>query len=180
MRHFLALRGKQLLRIAAVLVISGLVVGCGFALRGQLELPASMKTMRVAAADPTTRFYQELIGQLQANGVVVSAQGGPESMTLVIDSQRVYREPLTISQDARVREYVLYFEVRYGLQDRFGEEVLANQSIRLSREYQFDEQAILGGRREEEFLEQDLSRQMAAQLVRQLSARSAALSKTSQ
>jgi outer membrane lipopolysaccharide assembly protein LptE/RlpB len=58
----------------------------------------------------------------------------------------------------------------YSLEGPSGEVVVDTQSLRLSREYQFDAQAILGGRREEEFLGEDLSRAMAAQLMRQLSA----------
>lgn len=147
------------------------MTGCGFQLRGYIELPQSLERVTVNAADPTSSFFQALMGQLAVNGVAVSQQNSPQASVLTIHSERLYRQALTISQDARVREYVLYLEVRYSLANAEGEMMLQDEVIRLSREYQFDEQAILGGQREEEFLGDDLARQMASQLVRSLAAR---------
>ena len=154
-----------------VLLLLMLLAGCGFQLRGQIELPQSLERITLNAADPTSLLFQELIGQLEANGVVVSQRALPQASLLTLHSERLYRQALTISQDARVREYVLYLEVRYSLANAQGEVLLQDESMRLSREYQFDEKAILGGQREEEFLADDLARQMASQLVRSLASR---------
>ncbi len=157
-------------RVAVLVVISACLVGCGFKLRGQMVLPDQLQTLSIETSDRTTPFVQALVGQLRANGVsLVDANRGDASV-LRIDNQRLRRQALTISQDARVREYVLHLDVSYRLEGPDGERLIADQRVRLSREYQFDEQAILGGSREEEFLGEDLSRAMAVQVMRQLAA----------
>ncbi len=142
--------------------------GCGFQLRGQIDLPEPMRQMTLSSPDATTDFVRELSAQLRANGVRLTDGAAPSASRLVIEQERVYREALTISQDARVREYVLYLEVRFDFIGPDGEPVIDNEVVRLSREYRFDEQSILGSSREEEVLTQDLSREMATQVVRRL------------
>lgn len=159
-----------LMRLVVVGVLTAVVVGCGFQLRGQLVLPERLQTLRIEASDRTTPFMQALVGQLRANGVAVVDANQADASVLYIERERLRRQALTISQDAQVREYVLHLDVAYSLEDPAGELVVDTQALRLSREYQFDAQAILGGRREEEFLGEDLSRAMAAQLMRRLSA----------
>lgn len=165
-----AKRARGLMVLMPMLMLM-LLAGCGFQLRGNIELPPTLERITLSATDASSLFFQELIGQLEASGVAVSQAGMPDASLLNIDSERLYRQALTISQDARVREYVLTLEIRYSLTSAEGEVLLQDEVMRLSREYQFDEQAILGGRREEEFLGEDLARQMASQLVRTLAAR---------
>lgn len=161
---------RVLMQMVVASVLTVVVAGCGFQLRGQLVLPERLQTLRIEASDRTTPFMQALVGQLRANGVAVVDANASDASVLYIERERLRRQALTISQDAQVREYVLHLDVDYSLEGPSGEVVVDTQSLRLSREYQFDAQAILGGRREEEFLGEDLSRAMAAQLMRQLSA----------
>ena len=170
MAVLVSIKQHRVTRTAVVLLTVVLLVGCGFQLRGQTVLPDSLATLHIEAADRTTSFMRALVGQLRANGVSVVDEAQAPASVLRIERARSTRQALTISQDARVREYVVHLDVRYSLEDPTGEVLIDSQAIRLSREYQFDDRAILGGRREEEFLTEDLSRAMAAQLVRQLSA----------
>jgi len=145
--------------------------GCGFQLRGQIDLPDSMRLISVTSPDDTTDFVRELSAQLRANGVQLTDGTAPKASTLRIKRERVYREALTISQDARVREYILYLEVQFDFVDAEGQPIIRNEVIRLSRDYRFNEQAILGSSREEEILAQDLTRALASIIVRQLASR---------
>lgn len=156
------------LMMVVLMMMAIMLTGCGFQLRGQIDLPEPMRQMALATPDATSDFVRELTAQLRANGVQLTDGATAGASRLVIERERVYREALTISQDARVREYVLYLEVRFGFFDSDGEPIVENEVVRLSREYRFDEQAILGSSREEEVLTQDLSRELAAQLIRRL------------
>lgn len=158
-------RGVRWLLIFITAVV---LTGCGFQLRGQIDLPESMRQIALSTPDDTTEFVRELTGQLRANGVQLADGPTAGASRFIIERERVYREALTISQDARVREYVLYLEVRFGFVDSNDAPIVDGEVIRLSREYRFDEQAILGSSREEEVLTQDLSRELATQLVRRL------------
>lgn len=157
-------------RVLVVVLASIWLVACGFQLRGEARLPVYMDRTFVAVADDSTVFARELGLLLEANAVDIANEPGPDAATLHIDSQRISRRPLSVSGRARVREYLIVFEVSWRLEDAAGEIALERSTIRLTRDYSFDEGEILAAQREEEFLRDDLGRAMANQLIRRLEA----------
>ncbi|MEE4639562.1 MAG: LPS assembly lipoprotein LptE [Wenzhouxiangella sp.] len=147
-----------------------LLAGCGFQLRGEARLPEAMARTWLAVPDANSAFARELALRLQGDGVELT--DGPEagSATLRIHGERLRSEPLTISGQARVREFLLVFELDLELRDGDDDVLIRRETLRLTREYSFDEQAILAASREEEFLRADLRRSMAAQVIRRLEA----------
>jgi outer membrane lipopolysaccharide assembly protein LptE/RlpB len=71
---------------------------------------------------------------------------------------------LAFGGDARVREFALTLEVLYEVRDAAGESLLDVQEVRVSRSYEFDEQAILAASREQDNLAVVL-RQIAVERV---------------
>jgi LPS-assembly lipoprotein len=147
-----------------------LLAGCGFQLRGEARLPGYMDRTWVAVADDTTVFVRELGLLLEANGVERLASQADNAATLRIESQTMRRQPLSVTGQARVREFLIVFEVRWRLENDQGETVLESATLRLTRDYSFDEGEILAAQREEEFLRDELGRAMARQLIRRLEA----------
>lgn len=157
-------------RLTIVLALSVMLAACGFQLRGTANLPQEMSTTHVQVGDDTTLFIRELKLLLQANQVRVVEAPEPDAATLVIARQQLNRRPLTIAGDARVREFELIFNLEFRLLDKAGEELIGPESVRLVRDFRFDEQEILAATREEELLREELRRNMAAQLIRRLEA----------
>jgi len=153
-----------------MLLAALLAGGCGFQLRGEARLPAALDQTALLAPDDASPFVRELQLMLRANGVALSDQAGEGRASLRIFSERMRRETLTIAGDARVREYVLIFEVDFSLTDPDGEIMIEREVQRLTRDYSFDEQEILAATREEEFLRDDLRKAMASSLLRRLEA----------
>lgn len=153
-----------------VVVLSGLVAGCGFQLRGAANLPEVMSTTWVNVPDPSGAFARELELLLRGNGVTLAEGPGEGIAELRIMRERITRRALTISGDARVREFELVFDLRFSLVGDAGDVLLGPESLRQERDFQFDEQAILGATTEEELLREDLRRSMAAALIRRLEA----------
>ncbi|HLS05142.1 MAG TPA: LPS assembly lipoprotein LptE [Wenzhouxiangella sp.] len=160
-------------QLAMVILAATLIAACGFQLRGTARLPAFMDRTFIEVSDDSTEFVRELRLLLEANGVAVADMPDEQTAVLHIDSQRISRQPLSVSGRAQVREYLLVFELEFRLHNPAGEEALKPTRIRLARDYGFDESAILAAQREEEFLRDDLGRAMAEQLVRNLEALSA-------
>lgn len=159
------------MRLPVLVILSvALLAACGFQLRGDARLPGFMDRTFIAAADDSTVFMRELGLLLEANGVEIADEPGPEAATLRIDSQNIWRQPLSVSGQARVREFLIVFEVTWQLENTEGEEALERSTIRLTRDYSFDEGEILAAQREEEFLRDELGRALATQLVRRLEA----------
>lgn len=155
--------------VAIVLVLS-MLTGCGFQLRGSASLPSEMDRTRLELAEPDSLFGRELRLLLEANGVELVDAAAEGAAVLRITSQRISRRALTVSGNARVREYELVFELGFNLTGPDGARLLGNETLRLARDFQFDEQEILGATSEEELLREDLRRSMAAALIRRLEA----------
>jgi len=156
----------QLLMLLSLAVLTA----CGFQLRGEARLPEAMSTTWLDVPDANSVFVRELALRLEADGVGVVDRAEAGAAVLRISRERLRSEPLTISGQARVREFVLVFELDFTLLDADGETLVPLETLRLTREYSFDEQAILAATREEEFLRADLRRAMASQLLRRLEA----------
>lgn len=157
-------------RIALALVVLIGLAGCGFELRGSASLPTEMSVTRVETPDPTSPFVRELELLLDANGVDVVDDVRADAAVLRIVSERITRRALTVSGDARVREYELVFALRFSLDGPEGNTLIEAETLRLTRDFQFDELEILGASNEEELLREDLRRNMAASLIRRLEA----------
>ena len=170
MKNSLCSSDTFVLRIMLVLLAVAALSACGFQLRGTASLPADMDSTWVQTANPTGLFYRELQLLLEANGVDVVAAAEEGAATLVIQRERISRRALTVSGDARVREFELVFELDFSLLDADGNVLIEPESLRLARDFQFDEQEILGAASEEELLRDDLRRNMAAMLIRRLEA----------
>ncbi len=143
---------------------------CGFQMRGTASLPEAMQTTYVQSGNPTGLFNRELTLLLEANDIAVVDEPAAGAAQLVLNRERITRRALTVSGDARVREFELVFELQFSLLDADGGELIAPETLRLARDFQFDEQEILGAASEEELLRDDLRRNMAAQLIRRLEA----------
>jgi len=156
----------RFIALLMVLILSA----CGFQLRGEARLPEAMAQTWLAVPDPNSSFARELSLRLRASGVEVLEQAQADSAVLRIHAERLRSEPLTISGQARVREFVLVFDLDFELIDGRGETLIPRETLRLTREYSFDEQAILAATREEEFLRAELRQAMASRLMRRLEA----------
>lgn len=145
-----------------------LLSACGFQLRGEARLPAAMNQTHLVASDDSSAFVRELERLLTANDVTLVGPDVDSAAELRIRGERMRREALSIAGDARVREFVQIFEVTLSVVDSKGQVLVPEETLRLSRDYSFDEQEILAATREEEFLRADLRQSMAARVVRRL------------
>lgn len=154
---------------AMLLLVLGLSA-CGFQLRGDARLPQAMAQTWLDMPDRNSSFARELSLRLRSSGVQLLNEPDEGSAVLRIHAEQLRSEPLTISGQARVREFVLVFDLDFELLGADGEPLVARETLRLTREYSFDEQAILAATREEEFLRAELRQAMASRLMRRLEA----------
>jgi outer membrane lipopolysaccharide assembly protein LptE/RlpB len=87
---------------------------------------------------------------------------------LEIPVNQVATDVLTIGDNARVREYRISHTVRFRLLDADGTELLGWQNLRQAREISFNEQRILAGSREQEYLEKELAETISRLLISRL------------
>ncbi|MFL6713497.1 MAG: LPS assembly lipoprotein LptE [Sulfurifustis sp.] len=154
---------------SAVALAMVAAAGCGFHLRGvggSAVLPASISTLRVvqtggAANAPIAVAVRNV---LSANGAHVVETGTVPTLTLLeerVDSQVAAVRTTT----AKASEYTLRYSVSFRID---GPQPLAQQTIRLQRDYSFDPNQVLAKEREERELLRDLRVDAAQQIVRRL------------
>src|SRR4051812_26297705 len=118
------------LAIAAALALSA----CGFQLRGangQSSLP--FKTVYLSVAESSS-LGTELRRYIRASGDTVVVND-PKEAQAIIDVLGESREKSTLSLDTqgRIREYSLYYKLRFRVRDNAGKELLAPTEIVLKR-----------------------------------------------
>ena len=94
--------------------------------------------------------------------------GDQASAILEIPINQVSTDVLTIGDNARVREFRISHTVRFRLLDAQGTELLGWQNLRQAREISFDEQRILAGSREQEYLKKELAQTLSRMLISRL------------
>ena len=156
-------------RTAVVAVILGALAGCGFHLRGQSPLPAVVATPYVDAPDRYTALYTALDQRLRAAGArpVPSAAGASAVIRLHADDTG--RELLSVTADNKPGEYEVYYAAEFSVASG-STELLSRQQVKLSRDYGYDESAVLAKAHEEESLRVALAGEFADLILRRLAA----------
>jgi LPS-assembly lipoprotein len=145
-----------------------LLAGCGFHLQGRTSLPAVLAVAHLEANDPQTDFYLALRGALRASGTQLDGPDhGPGAVIRILGdgtSERV----LTVSVRNIPTAYELSYTVRIAVSID-GRELLAPVQQTVSREYSFDETALLAKERERDTLRAALADDLVRLVMRRLS-----------
>jgi LPS-assembly lipoprotein len=153
-----------------VLACALLLASCGFKLRGEADLPDSLRQLRLDMADTGPRIKRELVAALERAGVRLMPADALDVAVLRVPVNRAYSEALTISEQARVREYAVRHRVEFEVLGADGSLLMPKQVILLERDFVFDERDALGVAGQEEALRGDLEREMVRAILRRIEA----------
>jgi len=157
----------RLTLVFALLLLSG----CGFHLRGNIDLPADLKQMHVQGTSKYSGLGLELRRSLKTNGVEVVDEINSAQVVLRISSPAYTRRLLSVLGDSgKVAEYELSYSLDISLHDRKGSILLAPQTLRQLRDYTFDSDGVLGKGNEEARLRKDMERDLVRQVLSRLQA----------
>lgn len=151
-----------------VLLASAALAGCGFQLRGDAVLPEPMQRLHLAMTDGGPAIRRDLVEALERSGVELVAADAPGAAALLIPINQSVTEALTISEQARVREFAVRHRVVLAARAADGRVLLPEQEILLERDFVFDQTDALGVAGQEEALRRDLEREMVRAILRRL------------
>lgn len=148
-----------------VLVVSALVAGCGFHLRGSIPLPEQLKVIAVNSQDAELR--EEMVSALEAAEAEVVEDA--EAARAVLDLYQVdfARNVRTIDSRGKATGYNIRYIVRYRVVNE-DEEELRDSRLVIRRDYNFDPNDVLQAEEEEESLREDMLEQLSQRIMRQL------------
>jgi outer membrane lipopolysaccharide assembly protein LptE/RlpB len=150
------------------------VVGCGWHLQGSARMPASMTTVHIDTQDRYSDFYRELRTSLLAAGAQLTAQSEVQPPTqtaapavIHIKKDETNQRLSSVSTNNRPEQYEVYYRVVYSV-DVGGVEKISDQPLELTANYSYDTTAVLAKQREQLSIQQGLARELAGQVLRQL------------
>lgn len=158
-------------RAALALSTALMLSACGFQLRGsngQASLP--FKTIYIGTAE-TSPLGIELRRYIRASGdtTVVTDQKQAQATIEVLNETRE-KATLTLNTQGRVREYSLYYRVKFRVKDSKEKELLAPTELVLKRDISFNESQVIAKEKEEEMLYRDMQSDVVQQILRRLTA----------
>jgi LPS-assembly lipoprotein len=145
------------------------LAGCGFQLQGAQQLSPVMGAAYLDAADRYTDFHQALADALRVAGAKLVRERADAKVVVEVQRDESGQRVLSVSARNTPTEYEVYYTVVYRV--RAGDrELLAPQTLTLTREYSFDETRLLAKEQEQEFIRAALARELAALVMRRLAA----------
>ncbi|MFW5426344.1 MAG: LPS assembly lipoprotein LptE [Methylophagaceae bacterium] len=145
------------------------ITACGFHLRGSADLAVGLQTMYVQGVNMQQGLGLELKRGLTRNGVTVLSDYQQGSAVLTILDSKFERRVLSVGSDAKVSEYELNGIVSFKVSDDKGNVLADAQTVEAQRDYQFDQNQVLGKDEEERLLREQLNQQLVQSILRRLS-----------
>ena len=147
--------------------------GCGFRLRGALQLPFS--SLRTNLSE-RSEIGRELRAQFAASGVQVigPAPAGqppqPVDVELTVLTEQRERVVVGVTAIGQVRELQLRVRFKFRLRSGKGRDLIDDTELLQERDLSYDEALALGKQAEEELLYREMQSDIVRQLMRRLAA----------
>lgn len=103
--------------------------------------------------------------ELRSSRVNVVPQAAAATSILKLISHRSSRRVLSVGSSGRATEYELYEEVTFALSDAQGKQYLEPQTLRMTRDFVFDESQLLGKVGEAEEIHEQLQHALARRIL---------------
>ncbi len=154
-------RFEAILAVASVLALAG----CGFHPVGSARaLPKAMGTIYVASGQPYGYLENRLRRAIVAHGAQIAASRVQADAVLSIIRADFERRVLAVNTHGQPVEYQIVYRVRFGLTGAKGAELLAPQSLDLSRYLAYNTNIELASGRRQAQLQVDMQNE-AVQLI---------------
>ncbi|MDH3465780.1 MAG: LPS assembly lipoprotein LptE [Gammaproteobacteria bacterium] len=150
--------------VCMLLLSTVLLSACGFHLRGKIDLPPSLETIRITSPDGDLRTY--LADALDFSGATVT--GSDDGALLDVVDVRFERRVRTVDTRGLATSYMLHYAVDFRVEDASGASLLDSATINLKRDFNFDSTQVLEKEDEEQFLRDDMRRAAAQRIVRRI------------
>lgn len=156
--------------LCALVALITLQAGCGFQLRGTRNFDANFDTVLIVGGEaPSLRPV--LSSQLALVGITATTDPARADATINLGREQHDQRTLSVDPDtARVREILIGYRVSFSVLNQSNELVGKSQQIDITRDYTFDETAVLSKVEEGQALRAELLRDAADTIVRRLEA----------
>ena len=162
----MAICNTRMMRTLTAILLSALLTGCGFHLRGQVELAPIMSAPWVTGQNQT--LVVDLRNALRQSGTHPVKDAA--SATVIIDLATVDYTRFVTSVDSKgtATGYTLEYQVLYRVVDRLGRVLVENTSLSVSRDLEYKSTQLLQKKQEEEALKISMRQEIVRRIIRRL------------
>jgi LPS-assembly lipoprotein len=151
------------------LLLAVLITGCGFHLRGAGSANLPYQTIHIALPETAeVRIWLERYIKASGNTQIVDDAKVADGVFQQLEDSR-QKTILSVNAQGRVREYRLQMTYQFRIVDGKGQELVAPNTIALSRDISFDDSNVLAKDIEEGVLWRDMNNDLVNQIMRRLS-----------
>jgi len=156
-------------KILVVIVTALILNACGFKLASKADLAPMFDKTSISYEAGADIMADVVISQFKANNIqIVEAEAATAHLTILYETKN--KEILSVDENGKVREYELILQIGIHLKDETGKTVIKNQNIRLSRDFLFEIDDVLGKSSEREQIYQEMREDIARLIVYRLQA----------
>ncbi len=154
-------------RYAIVLGLTLLLAGCGFQLRGTIDLPPEWQALHLDSTSPNSELSNLLRNRASQAGI--RWQDRSEANYIVqLGNEQFQNRNLTIGTNARAAEFELEMRTRIRVIDREGNELLPFTEVRTVQIITNDPENIAGKAEEARLLRDEMRVSLVNQILRKL------------
>lgn len=128
---------------------------CGYRLAGKADLDPVFERTHITYQGRGARIAELIEKQFKANEYKIVEADDATAIVNVL-YERTDREILSLDEDGKVREYELILRVGVDVEDTEGKVLVKNKEVRLSRDFLFEINELLGKSSEEQKIYQEM------------------------
>lgn len=156
--------------VCTFVVVAALTLSaCGFQLRGASQASIPFKSVYIGVPE-TSQLGVELKRNLRAVDTKVATDAKTADAILELLSESRDKVVSSLNTQGRIREYSLYYKMRFRVLGQGGKELLAPTEITLKRDVSYNESQAIAKEKEEELLYRDMQSDIVQQIMRRLAA----------
>lgn len=143
--------------------------GCGFQLRGSVELPDTLQSIALEGTPSVGPLAVDVRNALnRVGGSVVESASLAESV-IVVTRDDVTRNVLSVNSSGQANEYELNYQLGFRLESPAGDVLVPNQTVSLFRQYLFNPDTVLAKSDQEARLTREMRQSAVNQMLLRLS-----------
>lgn len=155
-----------LLRTLTIALLASLA-GCGFALRGSINLPEEWRDIYLVSASPNSELSTAVRDGFQSNDVAVTDRA-TANYIIYLGNEVSERRNITIGNNARAAEFELKMSTSLSITDSKGEEVMAEIDLATQKIMTHDPENVTGKVEESRLLQREMRQELAQMVLRQV------------
>ena len=154
---------KNITRCVTIFIMTLVLAACGFHLRGVADLSFNQLYIKGSLS-----ISKDLISSLKTNGVRIVKEPEEAEMMLELISDNQEKRILSLGGTGSVREFELFYRIKFRLRDASSDLWSPEQLIEERRDFSYLDSELLAKSYEETMLYEDMRRDATRELMRRL------------